>query len=328
MKKIFLPLVTILLTISCSTDDLETDGSSQSPNDSETNDQSSGSGLFRFSEVDTVNDEITISNLGDGNLEVGDYFLCLGPGTYRQVSALTSESTLLTPGGSIILSYDVDQAQGGLSVFTTNEFASASPSVLLDYIQWGAPNQARVDQAVTAGRWDDANNLAPGVEVFSFDGTSTQFGSAFWTGNTPPPPVDGVLRVLQVRPNADEVILTNLGNTTIDAGSYWFCLGPGTYARVSNLVSGDTTLNRGETLTVSYDVNPSEDGLSVFATNTFGSSDPDILLDYVQWGAGNQARVNQAVTAGRWDSAANFVPTAAQLEFTGEASDFGSVFWE
>ena len=58
-----------------------------------------------------------------------------------------------------------------------------------------------------------------------------------------------------------------------------------------------------QSITLSYDVNPTSGGLSLFSVNTFGSTDPEVLIDYVQWGSANQARVNQAVTAGRWNNA-------------------------
>uniref|UniRef100_UPI00262A66DC T9SS type A sorting domain-containing protein n=1 Tax=Winogradskyella sp. TaxID=1883156 RepID=UPI00262A66DC len=35
-------------------------------------------------------------------------------------------------------------------------------------------------QAVTAGRWDDANNFVSGSSPYTFTGTATDFGSTFW----------------------------------------------------------------------------------------------------------------------------------------------------
>ncbi|RMB62746.1 hypothetical protein EAX61_03990 [Dokdonia sinensis] len=333
MKKIFLPLIAIAMTMSCSTDDTEINSETNIPEE-ETNTETdtdvsgNGTGLLRIIEVDAINDQVTLANLGDGTLDTGSYFMCLGPGTYAMVSGLVNGDTVLEPSESITFTYDVNESEDGLSVFASNDFGSSDPSVLLDYVQWGSGNQARVGQAVTAGRWDDENNIAPGVNVFTFEGEASNVGSSFWTGEEVQSDSEGVLRILNVNANNDTLTLTNLGGSTVEVGNYWLCLGPGTYARIGNITSGDTELSTNETLTLNYDMDPVADGLSVFATNTFGSSDPEILLDYVQWGAANQARSGQAVTAGRWDNAGSFVPQSNNYTYTGDAQDVGANFWE
>ncbi|MFP4845323.1 hypothetical protein ACFWU4_05930, partial [Winogradskyella sp. PE311] len=113
----------------------------------------------------------------------------------------------------------------------------------------------------------------------------------------------------EVNPTTDVLTISNTGTGMVDLTNYWLCLGPGTYVRIGTITpeNGDYMLDSGEAVTLSYDVVESADGLSLFSTNSFGSSDPNILVSYVQWGAANQARVAQAVTAGKWDSANNFV---------------------
>ncbi|MCC1483513.1 hypothetical protein [Winogradskyella immobilis] len=283
--------------------------------------------VVRILQVDASADIVWLSNFGSESVDVGDYFLCLGPGTYVRVSDAASGSTTIAPGANIQLSYDVNETEDGLSIFSTNtNFNSSDPSILLDYVQWGAGNQARVDQAVTAGRWDNSANFVADGSPYAFTGEGDEFGSTFWEGTEADPL--GVLRILQVNPITDQVWLTNVGDAALDAGDYWLCLGPGTYAQVSTRTSGSTVIEPGENIMLDYDMNLEEDGLSIFATNTFTSSDPDVLLDFVQWGAGNQPRSAQAVTAGRWDSAENFVDGFAPYSFIGEADEFGSTFWD
>lgn len=336
MKKIFLPLFPIVLlamTLSCSTDDT-TDAPETSVPDVEAPDETpedNGFGILRITEVDATNDLVTLTNLGDGALEVGDFFLCLGPGTYATVGGLATGSTQVAPNASLTVGYDVDEDADGLGVFATNDFSTTDPSVLLDYVQWGGANQARVDQAVTAGRWDDTANFAPGVSLFTFNGDVASVGSTFWTGLDEAEEEEeavSIVRILNVDAEGDLVTLTNFGNTPVDVGTYWLCLGPGTYVNVGDVATGDTTLGENDTITLPYNVNPTADGLSIFTSTSFGSSDPTVLVDYVQWGAGNQARVGQAITAGRWDSADNFVPQAGEYEYTGGAQDVGVNFWE
>ena len=215
--------------------------------------------------------------------------------------------------------------EDGLSVFSVDQFGSSDPEVLLDFVQWGAGNQPRSAQAVTAGRWDDTNNFVEGVNVFTYNGGVADVGSTFWTGEEAPE--EGILRVLNVDAVNDMVTFVNLGEGSIDIGSYWLCLGPGTYRQVSQQTTDDTNLEPNEMITVPYDVNSMEDGLSIFSTNDFGSSDPEVLLDFVQWGAGNQPRSAQAVTAGRWDNANNFVEGVNVFTYNGGVADVGSTFW-
>ncbi|GGZ72857.1 T9SS type A sorting domain-containing protein [Algibacter mikhailovii] len=115
--------------------------------------------------------------------------------------------------------------------------------------------------------------------------------------------------ITNVNPEADTVIISNPGMSVIDLSGYQLCLGPGTYVQIGSLtpLSGSLMLNAGANVKLSYTMNDTMDGLSLFRNTNFGSSLPTDLIAYVQWGAGNQARVAQAVTAGRWDNVNNFV---------------------
>jgi len=235
MKNNLLLLLLTILIASCSSDD-DTTSNDNPPMGSEES-------VIRITEVNSSTDQIVISNLGNGSADIGSYWLCLGPGTYVQVSDAASGSTNLNPNQSITLSYDVNPASDGLSIFTENTFASSDPTVLLDYVQWGAANQARVDQAVTAGRWDrwdNASNFIPEGSPYTFNGGATNFGSTFWDNTVTTGPA--IVKISQVNATTDEVTLTNLGETPVDVASYWLCLGPGAYAQVSATTSASTNL--------------------------------------------------------------------------------------
>ncbi len=143
-----------------------------------------------------------------------------------------------------------------------------------------------------------------------------------------PVEMETLIRISVVDTEKDEVVLTNLGGNTVDISGYFLCLGPGTYKEIGTITTANTNLTNGESITLSYDMNPVADGLSIFSAGSFSSSDPTILVDYVQWGTGDQARVSQAVTAGRWDSASNFVELGSPYSFNGEADEFGVSFWQ
>lgn len=140
--------------------------------------------IIRVSEVNTSTNQVTLRNFGNVNTDIGNYFLCLGPGTYRTISSLTTGSTMIDVNESITVEYSlIDATADGLSVFTTSAFGSTDPEVLIDYVQWGAANQLRVNQAVTAGRWNSADAFLENNTVYTFNGQATEFGVSFWSSN-------------------------------------------------------------------------------------------------------------------------------------------------
>ncbi|MEM9053403.1 MAG: T9SS type A sorting domain-containing protein [Bacteroidota bacterium] len=145
----------------------------------------SAQAIIRVKQVDTDADQIEIINLGDEADNIGSFWLCLGPGSYVQISNATSDNTNLAPGESLVVDYNVEAAADGFSLFSTPSFSSSDPEILIDYVQWGAGGQPRVGQAVTAGRWDDVNNFVTGSSPYIFNGTATDFGSTFWNAGSP-----------------------------------------------------------------------------------------------------------------------------------------------
>ena len=113
--------------------------------------------------VDLATNNVTVTNLGDTDINISSYWVCLGPGQYRQLSALPivtgdymlTENEAVTFTFSLITGENADGA-GGLGLFSTNSFGSTNPSIYVDYMQWGGPNQDRSGQAVTAGIWSSA----------------------------------------------------------------------------------------------------------------------------------------------------------------------------
>ncbi|WP_299364135.1 hypothetical protein [Winogradskyella sp.] len=170
MKKIFLLLLITIGCFSCSSDD-------DSYNDNEPIPETS---VVRLLSVNAITNEVEISNLGNATVNVENYYLCLGPGRYPRIGDIATGSTNLAPDQSVTLNYELSEAAEGILLFTTNTFTSTDPDVLLDYIQWGAPNQIRVENAVTAGRWDSASNFVQGNSPFRFNGNATDIGVTFW----------------------------------------------------------------------------------------------------------------------------------------------------
>ncbi|UZO80494.1 T9SS type A sorting domain-containing protein [Aquimarina sp. ERC-38] len=129
-----------------------------------------------FTNVDPVEDVLTISNPTNATVDLSNYQLCLGPGTYLRIGSLTpiEGDVMLAAGEDVVLSYTMEDEADGLSLFSQSSFSSSDPTILIDYVQWGAANQPRVDQAVAARRWGDVNDFVMGVPPY----TSTEGGSS------------------------------------------------------------------------------------------------------------------------------------------------------
>ncbi|GAB1857718.1 hypothetical protein MHTCC0001_25550 [Flavobacteriaceae bacterium MHTCC 0001] len=133
----------------------------------------------KLTSVDPVSNVLTINNPGMSLVDLTDYQLCLGPGTYVRIGTLTpiNGNIMLAAGESVTLTYAMDEMADGLSLFSNSSFGSSDAADLIDYVQWGAGNQPRVTQAVTAGRWDNANNFVSGNAPYS---TTTGGSAASW----------------------------------------------------------------------------------------------------------------------------------------------------
>ncbi|MBO3700831.1 spondin domain-containing protein [Roseivirga sp. E12] len=266
-------------------------------------------------------DWLEIYNNGSEVADLSNYWLCLGPGSYQQLSSLTPQAgsvNNLSAGEYLVLPYTMPDEEGGLGLYSTNEFTNAE--ALVDFVQWGAGSSAREDVAVSAGLWT-AGDFVPTVSDASnsiiFDGEGN--GVANWAETSQPTP--GAENVLMVPEparsiiisevqygNQDQIEFYNNGEVTIDLSSYWLCLGPGTYVQVGSLTptSGDIQVEAGDFVVLPYAMPDDEGGLGLYSMNQFAN--PAAIMDFVQWGAGGSAREDVAVSAGIW-TAGQFVPT-------------------
>ncbi|MDH7444216.1 spondin domain-containing protein [Aquimarina sp. 2201CG14-23] len=278
-------------------------------------------------------DLIEIFNKGDQEADLSDYWLCLGPGTYQRIGDLTPESgnIAIPAGGYLVLSYDLPDTSGGLGLYNSNAFTDAD--ALVDFVQYGAGGSARENIAVAAGIWT-AGEFVPTVSnadnsiVFDGEGdgaanwaetTTVTFGAANML--TVPVEVRSIVFNEVQYGSRDLVEIYNNGDVTVDLSSYWLCLGPGTYVQIGNITpeSGNIELASGEFLVLPYTMPDDQGGLGLYSANQF--TNPDAIMDFVQWGSGGSTRENVAVSAGIW-TAGEFVPTVRlesySIEYDGE----------
>ncbi|MEM8567879.1 MAG: T9SS type A sorting domain-containing protein, partial [Bacteroidota bacterium] len=224
-------------------------------------------------------------------------------------------------------------ANGGLGLFLDNsDFGSNSGDQVLDYLQWGAADQNRASQGVAAGRWDDVNNFVPGEAPYNLIGGVTDIGASFWIDDTP-------IRLLEITPEMDEVVIRNFGSVDRDLTNYFFCTLAGIYPNLGNpseveVLSGDLNLSPGEEVSLrvlsSGGVVDVDGSIFLFSSSLLGfnNQNPAVTRDFAQWGAPDGFRVENAVVTNRWDSNESFIAGTAPFSYTGEANDVGATFWE
>ncbi len=306
-----------------------------------------GEGIVRLLNADPFGEQISLKNFGDAEADISDYFFCLGPGQYNALSdysnvdgdlSLAPDETVtfdLTSGSQNVTALPDDEAALALFAIGGN-FGSSDPEILLDFLQYGNPNQNRVDQAVTAGRWTSEEDFVDGVGPFNYIGGAQDIGPDFWEAQGQVG--EGIVRLLNADPFGEQISLKNFGDAEADISDYFFCLGPGQYNALSDYSNVDGDLSLAPDETVTFDLTSGsqnvtalpddEAALALFAIGgNFGSSDPEILLDFLQYGNPNQNRVDQAVTAGRWTSEEDFVDGKGPYNYIGGAQDIGPDFW-
>ena len=251
MKKLFLSVLTLsALLVSCSSDDDNTnipepDGGGQEENTpDETPDETTGQAIFLLNEVEYLNNSVEIFNAGDAAGDLSTYFLCLGPGTYRQIGTLETEGNLQLGAGEFLsISYNMPNAEGGLGLYV-NDSGFGDASNIADFVQWGAGGSPRENVAVEAGIWTaDEFVSVMGNENNSivFDGEGN--GAENWTETTTVtigsenvvtmPEIESVVINEVQFGSLDQVEIYNNGNVEFNLDDYWLCLGPVSYTHLT-----------------------------------------------------------------------------------------------
>ncbi|MBI1268215.1 MAG: T9SS type A sorting domain-containing protein [Cryomorphaceae bacterium] len=117
----------------------------------------------------------------------------------------------------------------------------------------------------------------------------------------------------EFQPDNDRIEIKNLGNQTVNVGSYFLCSFP-IYTQISSMtiVSGSTMLMPGQLLVVTgHPMEQADDELGLYTLPQYTNS--SAMIDYVEWGFSGHTRSSVAVAAGIWSTGA-FVaaPTTGQ----------------
>ncbi|MEM7125299.1 MAG: lamin tail domain-containing protein [Chloroflexota bacterium] len=116
----------------------------------------------RRSEPNVAGDWIELKNIGDGPVDVGEWYLC-ARFSYSQISEMTIigdlNSYTIDPGEYLVLEswIDLDDTSSDFGLYQDDNGEQPnfeSPDLMLDFVQWGtAENVGRAEVAVSKGIW-------------------------------------------------------------------------------------------------------------------------------------------------------------------------------
>jgi len=113
--------------------------------------------------------------------------------------------------------------------------------------------------------------------------------------------------------------IKNVGPNTIDVSSYVLCDFP-SYEQLGNLViscGGDLILEPQEIVTVEFGISSADGEMGLYTSTQY--TNPDAIVDYVEWGSSGHTRSSVAIAAGIW-TAGDFVPafdSSMSIEYDG-----------
>ena len=282
----------------------------------------------RLTLVDPINDLVTLKNFGTGDQDISGYFFCRRKG-YVGVGSLTpvSGDLMLSADEEAQFSITIDDTSSDFALYANNSgFGSAEN--ILDFFQFGEniADAGRIDVAVAAGIWA-AGAFVEGNSPFNYEGDGDENGATFWTATA----AAGVanVRIVNIDPTNDLIVLKNFGDVTQDISGYFFCRRK-QYANVGGITptSGDYMLEPNEEIEFPLTMDDNASDVAIYKNNSgFGSADN--IVDFLQYGddVDTDGREDVAVTAGIWTED-EFVNGVGPFSYTGDGSVNGSTQWD
>jgi len=268
-------------------------------------------GCFSLSNPITVNRD----GVDGGSISGGPYEFCVSDGEADFIPtgevAVTGNSGensqwIVTSDAGVILGLPTDPSDV--------DFDGAGPGACLIWHISHTVGIEGLELDLNIANLDGCFSLSNSVEVVRLEGADCDGGVG-----------EAIIVVNEINGNG-EVELANIGTTSQDVSSYWLCNFPA-YSQMSNLTivcGGDLILDPGEIVTVNagFTIDPADGEMGLYIINDY--SDPNDIIDYVEWGSSGHQRSSVAVNANIWtagDFAAAFTaPNSLEYDGGGDAS--------
>ena len=174
----------------------------------------------------------------------------------------------------------------------------------------------------------DSNGLT--VDVTAFFSADPECSLTNFDAFTAPEPCCRNIRISQADPSINQFSLKNFGTCQIDISQYKIISGS-QFATLNtlNVLSGLLTVNGGSTVILEWPAwtpDPSGIDLALFLPNS-SFTNPDNIVDFVQWLDTGNPREAVANIAGLWTSGTT-VMNASPYTYFGNGVQYGVDFWE
>ncbi len=262
-------------------------------------------GCFSLSNAITVNRD----GVEGGNISGGPYEFCVSDGDADMIP--TGEVTVSGNSGDNsqwIVTSDLGVILGLPGDPSDVDFDGAGEgSCFIWHISY-SDGIVGLEMDLNVADLEGCFSLSNSVEVVRLTGANCDGGAG-----------EAIIVINEINANGD-IELANIGTASQNVASYWLCNFPA-YSTISNLTivcGGDMMLDPGELLTVSgFTVDAADGEMGLYLINDY--TDPNDLIDYVEWGSSGHQRSSVAVQAGIWTTG-DFVPAFSapnSLEYNG-----------
>ncbi len=282
----------------------------------------------RIVSVDPANNLFTLQNFGSAAVDISDFRLCSKFQYTPDLEGLTivTGSLNLAAGATVTLSdWPLDEAGADLGLYQqTSDFEDAD--TMQDFVQWVTAGNGRESVAVQKGIWG-SGEFIEGNGPYTYTGNGQQNGVDQWEASSST--VGPIIRILSVDPAADVFVLQNFGDEALDISDYRFCSRFNYTSDLSSLTINQGSLNLEPDATVEisgWDVDDTSADFGLYLPSG-GFSDPDALVDFVQYGAGGIGREPVAVAKDIW-SAGDFLTGTGPFTYQGDGTQNGLAFWD
>lgn len=168
------------------------------------------------------------------------------------------------------------------------------------------------------------------VDVTAFFTAEPECTLTNFNAFTAPEPCCQNIRLVQTDPDNNQFSLKNFGTCEIDVSEYRITSG-NQWAELNTLtvISGILNVNGGSTVVLewpAWNPDPSGTDMALFLPNT-GFTDPDNIVDFVQWLDTGNPREAVANAAGIWVTGTT-VMNGSPYSYIGDGLQFGVEYWE
>jgi hypothetical protein len=141
--------------------------------------------LVRMTSVNPTTNQVVIKNFDTSSVDVSGYYLrALGAHTILSSLTLVSGSLTITAGSTVTIGdFSMNDTASDLGLYANGD-SFINTANMVDFVQWGTPNNGVESVAVDKGIWTDEDYVI-GLHPYTFSGIASDYGASYWAGFAP-----------------------------------------------------------------------------------------------------------------------------------------------